>query len=176
MVEPILELRSVDRDFHVGRQTINVLQDVSLEVVPDETICLVGESGCGKTTTGKILTALLNPTRGEVLFDGQPLSRLKPEELKAWRRTVQIIHQDPYASLNPIHTVYSTLSFPLLRHGIVKGRIQAREAVSKLLERVDLTPVGDVIDKYPHQLSGGQRQRVSIARALTTSPKVIVAD
>jgi len=177
MVEPILELRSIQRDFRIGRQqTVRALQDISLEVIPNEILCLVGESGCGKTTTGKILAGLMNPTQGSVFFGGRAVSKLSRDEIQQFRRSVQIIHQDPYASLNPIHTVYGTLSFPLFRHRIAQNRTQARDHVAKLLETVDLTPVGDVIDKYPHQLSGGQRQRVSIARALTTSPKVIVAD
>jgi oligopeptide/dipeptide ABC transporter ATP-binding protein len=177
MVEPILELRSIQRDFRIGRhQTVRALQDISLEVIPNEILCLVGESGCGKTTTGKILAGLLRPSQGDVFFGGCAVSKLSGDEVLQFRRSVQIIHQDPYASLNPVHTIYSTLSFPLFRHKVTQNRTQARDAVAKLLETVDLTPVGDVIDKYPHQLSGGQRQRVSIARALTTSPKVIVAD
>lgn len=177
MVKPIIELRNIDRDFSAGRQqVVKVLRDVSLEVIPGEILCLVGESGCGKTTTGKILAGLLRPSRGEVMFQGQPVTRLSPEEQKTFRRSTQIIHQDPYASLNPAHTIYNTLSFPLFQHGLVKTRDQARARVADLLKLVDLTPVGDVIDKYPHQLSGGQRQRVSIARSLTTSPSVIIAD
>ncbi len=177
MTTPILQLEHVDRSFKKGRrEIIPVLQDVNLDVNPLEFLCLVGESGCGKTTTGKILAGLLPPSEGRVLFEGEDVSKLRGEAYKAYRRSVQIIHQDPYSSLNPTHSIYDMLSFPLFRHGFVKNRMQARERVAELLTRVDLTPVADVIDKYPHQLSGGQRQRVSIARALTTEPRVIVAD
>lgn len=176
MTEPTLELRHVDRDFKVGRRIVKVLQDISLAVMPGEILCLVGESGCGKTTTGKILAGLLPPSRGSVLFKGREVNTFKGEDFSRYRRAVQIIHQDPYASLNPAQTVYSVLKYPLFRHGFVRTRAQARARVAELLEEVDLTPVGDFIDKYPHQLSGGQRQRVSIARALTTLPSVIVAD
>lgn len=177
MVDPILQLEHVDRSFKKGRrEVVPVLQDVSLDVNPLEFLCLVGESGCGKTTTGKILAGLLPPSAGRLLYEGKDVRTLRGEDYKAYRRAVQIIHQDPYASLNPTHSVYSTLSYPLFRHGLVRNRMQARERVGELLHKVDLTPVSDVIDKYPHQLSGGQRQRVSIARALTTNPRVIVAD
>lgn len=176
MSEPILEFKQVSRSFKKDRTVIPVLQDIDLKVQPLEYLCLVGESGCGKTTSGKILTGLLKPSSGQLFFEGRDVSTLKGADYTHYRRSVQIIHQDPYASLNPTHTIYNAMSFPLFRHKLVKNRSQARERVAQLLETVGLTPVRDVIDKYPHQLSGGQRQRVSIARALTTDPKVIVAD
>jgi len=173
---PLIELRGVYRTFQQGRAHVPVLQDINLAVGENEIVCLVGESGCGKTTTGRIMVNLLEPTAGEVLYKGRGLASLRGRDKAEQRRALQIIHQDPFASLNPAHTVGQILSFPLKRHHMTEGRGGVRRRIWELLTLVDLTPPGDLVNKYPHQLSGGQRQRVSIARALTVEPKLIVAD
>lgn len=173
---PLIEMRHVYRSFEKDRQRIPVLQDINLEIYPNEVLCVVGESGCGKSTTGKILSGLLAASSGEVLVDGRPFRDYQGSEASRMRRSLQIVHQDPFASLNPAHTIGQILSFPLRRHKMVKDRAALRRRVWELLTLVDLTPPGDIVNKYPHQLSGGQRQRVSIARALTVNPRLIVAD
>ncbi|MDQ2912452.1 MAG: ABC transporter ATP-binding protein [Chloroflexota bacterium] len=175
MTGPLIELDHVSRTYSTPAGTITAVGDVSLSIGESETICIVGESGCGKTTTGRMLAGLLKPSSGRLLFEGADVWQKKGKDLGRFRRAVQLVHQDPYASLNPARTIAQTLAPPLAKHKKTHGRA-ARAAMILLLERVGLTPAEDLLLKYPHQLSGGQRQRVSIARALTVDPQVIVAD
>jgi oligopeptide/dipeptide ABC transporter ATP-binding protein len=171
-----IELEHVSRLYGTGSQQVRAVDDVSFTIEPGETLCLVGESGCGKSTTGRLVAGLLEPSEGRMLYGGREVKSLSDEEHKRFRRAVQIIHQDPYASLNPIRSVAQTLSAPLRRHRLVKSRAELKARLVELLELVGLTPPEDFLRKYPHQLSGGQRQRVSVARALTVNPEFIVAD
>ncbi len=171
-----IEFQHVGRTFGTGRQQIRAVDDVSFAIKPGQSLCLVGESGSGKSTTGRMLAGLLEPSEGCIQYRGKDINSLSSEEQKRFRRAVQIIHQDPYASLNPTRSIAQTLSAPLRHHKLVKSRTELIDRLVELLEIVGLTPAGDFLRKYPHQLSGGQRQRVSVARALTVNPEFIVAD
>ncbi|HSH81447.1 MAG TPA: oligopeptide/dipeptide ABC transporter ATP-binding protein [Herpetosiphonaceae bacterium] len=171
-----IQFEHVSRLYGSGKQTIRAVDDVSFTIEPGQTLCLVGESGCGKSTTGRMVAGLIEPSEGRVLYGGKDVSRLSEAEAKRYRRAVQIIHQDPYASLNPTRSVAQILSDPLLHHKMVKSRAELNNRLEELLQIVGLTPPADFLRKYPHQLSGGQRQRVSVARALTVDPEFIVAD
>ena len=172
----LIQLEHVTRVFAAQRQTIKAVNDLSLTINAGEVVCLVGESGCGKTTTGKLIVGVLTPSAGKILFKGQDITQLKGDDFKQYRLGVQMVHQDPYASLNPAHTIEEIIAAPLRQHGLTRGAAATRARVCELLTLVDLTPPTDLLEKYPHQLSGGQRQRVSVARALTVNPSFIVAD
>ncbi|HHY99112.1 MAG TPA: ABC transporter ATP-binding protein [Firmicutes bacterium] len=176
MNTPLIEVEHVSKYFRWRGREVRAVNNVSFSISEGEIVCLVGESGCGKTTTGKMTAGLLPPSAGRLLFEGKEVWSMKKDEFRRYRKSVQIIHQDPYASLNPVHTIYRILSAPLLRHRIVKNHKEALAEVQRLLETVGLTPPEEFLNKYPHQLSGGQRQRVSVARALTVQPRFIVAD
>jgi peptide/nickel transport system ATP-binding protein len=166
--------------FKTSKSFIHAVDDISFEIGYGSSLGLVGESGCGKTTTGKLLTRLYDPTSGLIEINdpkvGQvDLATLKGQDLKEFRGRVQIIFQDPYESLNPRRTIFDTVSEPLVVQGL--GNItQREEQVSTLLETVGLTPASSFLFRYPHELSGGQRQRVAIARALVVNPSFVVAD
>ena len=176
MSGPLLALEHVNRTFAVKGQTIKAIDDINLNIQAGEVLCLVGESGCGKTTTGKMIAGLLPTSSGSILYRGKDISTLTNKDRKEYRLGVQMVHQDPYASLNPIQTIYQILAAPLQHHRFTRGEAETKRRVCELLQIVDLTPPDDYLDKYPHQLSGGQRQRISVARALTVQPNFIVAD
>jgi oligopeptide transport system ATP-binding protein len=152
---------------------IKAVDGVSFGIVQGETLGLVGESGCGKSTTGRAILQLYEPTAGKVIFDGQELTELKGEPLRKMRRRMQMIFQDPYASLNPRMTVGDIVGEPLVVHNIAKGK-ERRERVQELLRVVGLNPY--FVNRYPHEFSGGQRQRIGVARALAVNPDFIVCD
>jgi oligopeptide transport system ATP-binding protein len=152
---------------------VKAVDDVSFQVYEGETLGLVGESGCGKSTTGRAILQLYKPTAGEVLFDGQDLTKLDGGAMRRMRRHLQMIFQDPYASLNPRMTVGSIISEPMQIHNLVPKN-QRNQRVQELLETVGLNPY--FANRYPHEFSGGQRQRIGVARALAANPQFIVAD
>ena len=153
---------------------VKAVDGLTFSIRQGETLGLVGESGCGKSTTGRALIQLYKPTTGEVIFHGTDLTKLSHEQMRQMRRKVQMIFQDPYASLNPRMTVGDIIAEPIMVHGLRKGKEAVRERVQELLKLVGLNPY--FINRYPHEFSGGQRQRIGIARALAVEPEFVVCD
>lgn len=182
----LVDVRDLSKLFPIGQGVfkaadsfVHAVSHLDLQIKRGESVGLVGESGCGKTTTGKLMTRLLDPTEGNIFLDtdeGQvDIAHMRGSEMKIFRRRVQMIFQDPYESMNPRLTIYDTVAEPLNVQGV--GSVAEREArVADLLETVGLTPASSFLFRYPHELSGGQRQRVAIARALVINPDFVVAD
>lgn len=176
-VETIVEISGLGKSFPQKQgQPVTILRDVNLTIDAGQTLCVMGESGCGKTTLGKIIAGLSDYTTGSYRFCGKEVSQLKGKEWDAFRESVQLIHQNPYESLNPASMVFDIIANPIRRHRKITKIPELYEEVTRLLKLVGLTPVEDFVDKYPAHLSGGQRQRVSIARILAMNPKLIVVD
>jgi oligopeptide transport system ATP-binding protein len=179
--EPLLRVRNLKKYFPVRktmfsreRALVYAVDDVSFDIMLGETLGLVGESGCGKSTTGRAILRLIEPSSGEVWFDGRDVLALDKSSLRNLRKEIQIIFQDPYSSLDPRMTVASTIGEVLTVHELVRGRRQREDRIVELLETVGLS--ADHLYRYPHEFSGGQRQRIGIARALAVNPKLIVCD
>ncbi|MGV8026297.1 MAG: ABC transporter ATP-binding protein [Anaerolineaceae bacterium] len=178
--EVILHVEDLKMHFPIKRGVIqrtvgyvHAVDGITFDIYRGETLGLVGESGCGKTTAGRTILQLYKPTAGHIIFEGKDLVELKSEEMRQTRRKIQMIFQDPYASLNPRMTVEEIISEPLLVHNIERGK-EVHEHVRSLLELVGLNPA--YVDRYPHEFSGGQRQRIGVARSLALNPDLIVCD
>ena len=168
------EFTTLSSSWSKSKGIVHAVTDVNLKVYEGETLGIVGESGCGKSTLGRLILHLLKPTRGEVTFDGQDLSQLKEAELRDMRKQMQMVFQDPYASLNPRLKIRDIVAEPLVTHKITSGKDEDTAIVEDLLRKCGIRP--EFMYRYPHQFSGGQRQRVSIARALALNPRLIVCD
>lgn len=160
--------------FSLENRVVHAVNNVSFDVEEGEVFSLVGESGCGKSTTARTIIKLIEPKSGKIIFDGRDITRLKPQEMRPIRREMQMIFQDPYASLNPRQKIMEILTEPMLFHKLCSSKAEAEEKAIQLLERVGLS--SEQANRYPHQFSGGQRQRIGIARALAVEPKFIIAD
>ncbi|KHT19437.1 ABC transporter ATP-binding protein [Pectobacterium brasiliense] len=170
---PLLSLKNIHTRYSTAQGKVLAVDDVSLTILPGETLGLVGESGCGKSTLSKTILRLLPPSHGQIVFDGQDITTLKESRLKSLRQRVQMIFQDPYASLNPRHSIQHILETPLIVHGL-GDRAQRQQAIKNIIDRVGLPQSS--LSRYPHEFSGGQRQRIGIARALVVRPSLVICD
>ena len=169
----ILEVRNLTKHFKAGgRQVVHAVDDVSLTLKKGRTLGLVGESGCGKSSCARTIIRMYDPTSGQIILDGDDITNLSQKQLKPYRKKMQMIFQDPYASLNARMTVRDIIAEPLVAHNVVKRKDQSNELVYPMLERVGLTK--EHANRYAHEFSGGQRQRVGIARALILQPELVI--
>ena len=179
---PLIEVRDLVKHFPIKhglifqRQigAVKAVDGVSFDVEHGETLGIVGETGCGKSTTARLLCRLMDPTSGTIIFDGREVGAQKGDDLKALHRDMQMVFQDPYSSLNPRKTVGSIIADPFVIHGLFKGAGERKRRVQELMDRVGLNP--EHYNRYPHEFSGGQRQRIGVARAIALEPKMLVAD
>ena len=172
-IKDIVKTFPVNKGLFAKKKFVHAVNDVSFEIMPGETFSLVGESGCGKSTTGRLIDHLLTPDSGEIWFEGKEISRISQDEMRPLRSDIQMIFQDPYGSLNPRMKIQDLIGEPLLIHTKMSSGERLKK-VHELLEVVGLSPAHG--ERYPHEFSGGQRQRIGIARALTVNPKLIIAD
>ncbi len=182
MIDTVLELKGVTKHFrlpglrNIGK-IVHAMDNVDLTLARGESLALVGESGSGKTTTASVVAGLYEKTEGEILLDGEPMKAFRGRaESLAYKKRVQMIFQDPFASLNPTHTIRAILERPFLIHGLVKDSVDLERRLRESLEQVGLSPAEEYLPRFPHELSGGQRQRVNIARTFAVSPEVVLAD
>jgi len=179
-MDKLIEVKELKKYFYQGggpfkkKEAIKALDNVSFYIKRNEILGLVGESGCGKTTCGKLILRLINPTGGSIYFDGHDITHLKPKQMSEFRRKMMIIYQDPYGSLDPRMTIGAAIAEPIEVHKLASTKEEKENRIVEIMEKVGLTP--DQINRYPHEFSGGQRQRIGIARALATNPTFIVAD
>ncbi len=179
---PLVQVRELIKHFPITRGivfqrkigAVRAVDGVSFEIARGETLGIVGETGCGKSTTARLMMRLLDASGGEIRFEGRDITRLKGGALKAVRRDVQMVFQDPHSSLNPRKTVGSIIAEPFAIHGMMREKGERKRAVQRLMETVGLNP--EHYNRYPHEFSGGQRQRIGVARALALNPKLLIAD
>ena len=170
----LLEVKHLKKYFKTSRGMLHAVDDINFTLERGKTLGLVGESGCGKSTTGRSILRLIEPTSGEIIFDKEDVNKLKPKEMRKMRKRMQIIFQDPFSSLDPKKTVSQLIAEPIIEHKLVKGKVELEERVLHLMELVGLAE--RYINTYPHELDGGRRQRIGIARALSMRPELIVCD
>ena len=174
MADNILEVKHLKKYFKTSRGMLHAVDDINFTLERGKTLGLVGESGCGKSTTGRVILRLLEPTDGEIIFEGKDISKLSKSEMRHTRKDMQIIFQDPFSSLDPKKTVSQIIAEPIIENKIIKGKLAREERVLELMDTVGLAE--RYINTYPHELDGGRRQRIGIARALAMEPKLIICD
>ena len=174
MADTILEVKNLTKYFKTKRGMLHAVDDISFKLERGKTLGLVGESGCGKSTTGRTILRLIEPTSGEIIFEGKDINKLNSRELRHARKDMQLIFQDPYSSLDPRKTVNQLISEPIVTNKILKTKAEVEERVAELMATVGLAP--RLFNSYPHELDGGRRQRIGIARALAMEPKFIICD